>query len=41
MPWTNVGVGFFSGAQYIISVKESEGNMLGERMRLRHMECEE
>jgi hypothetical protein len=25
----DAGVGFFSGVQYIISVKDSEGNMLG------------
>jgi hypothetical protein len=37
----DAGVGFFSGVQYIISVKESEGNMLEVRMRPRHMEREE
>jgi hypothetical protein len=28
-PWTGAGVGFFSGVQYIIRVKGSEGFILG------------
>jgi hypothetical protein len=37
----DAGVVFFSGVQYIISVRDSEGNMLEVRIRLRYMECDE
>jgi hypothetical protein len=28
MPWTDAGVAFLSGVQYIMSIKDSEGSML-------------
>jgi hypothetical protein len=27
-PWTDAGVAFVSGVQYVISIKDSEGSML-------------
>jgi len=38
--WTDTGVGFFSGVQYI-SVEESEGIMLGSAHASTIVECEE